>query len=92
MVVRREGRWSLRVLEELFCLGVVLGLDLGVVDEVSLDALVVDELETVAVERVGALAAGDVGHGDVEGVDGSVIRLGAAVEVSDAPKNAKELG
>lgn len=68
-----------RVLEQLFSLGVVLGLDLVVVQEVLFLAGVVVELEAVAIERVVGLVASDVGDDDLEGEGGSEVCLWAAL-------------
>lgn len=79
VLVREVGREeNSRVLEQLLGLGVVLGLDLGVVDKVLFLAGVVVELEAVAVERVVGLVARDVGDGDLEGEGGSEVCLWAA--------------
>ncbi len=67
----RWSRWVQeelsRVFQELFYFWVVLGLDLLVVDEVLLLALVVHVLETMAVNRVFTLFAGDVVDDDTLG-------------------------
>ena len=73
-----DGEWDSRVLQQLLSLGVVLGLDLVVVDKLLFIAGVVVELEAVAIERVVGLVAGDVGDGNLEGVGGSIVGLGAA--------------
>jgi len=73
-----DSEWGSRVLQQLLSLGVVLGLDLVVVDKLLFIAGVVVELEAVAVERVDGLVAGDVGDGNLEGVGGSIVSLRAA--------------
>jgi hypothetical protein len=65
----------------LLCFGVVLCFDLGVVEEVGLDALVADDLEAVGVKGESVFVAGNVCDGYGEGVDGPVIGFGAAGEV-----------
>lgn len=68
-----------RVLEQLLGLGVVLGLDLVVVEEVLFLAGVVVELEAVAVERVVGFVSGDVSNGDLQGEGGPEVCLWAAL-------------
>ncbi|KAB8616627.1 hypothetical protein FH972_025962 [Carpinus fangiana] len=60
---------GLRVFEQLLGLGVVLGFDLVVVEEVLLGAGVVVDLEAVAVEGVLLRLTSDVVDGHVDGVE-----------------------
>ena len=74
----RDERRDIRVLEQLLRLGVIVGLDLVVVDKGLLLALVPVDLEAVAVERVLVLAAANVCHEHVGGRRGNFVRLRAS--------------
>jgi hypothetical protein len=68
----------LRVFEELFGLRVILGFDLLVVYEVLFLALVVVDLEPVAVQSVVTLLAADILNDYIVGDEWTVvIRLGS---------------
>ena len=71
--------WSnLRVLKQLLRLGVILRLDLVIVDEVLFHARVPVELEAGAIEAVFFLSASYIAYGHGMRFIGTVVRLRAA--------------
>ena len=68
----------LRIFEELLSLGVILSLDLFVVEKVLLYACVLVELEALLVEGEFLLTAADVMDCHVEWLDRSLVSLGLA--------------
>ena len=68
-----------RLLQKFLDLGIVFSLDLFVVNEVFLAALVAVDLETMAVESVFVLFAGNVTDRDIDSLCGAQVRLGLPV-------------
>jgi hypothetical protein len=58
---------NLRILEKLLSFGVILRLDLRVVDEIFLLALMLHVLEAVAINGVFLLVSGDIVYGNILG-------------------------
>lgn len=68
----------LHVLEKLFRLGVVDGLDVLIVDEIFLLRHVGVDLEALLVEGILGLVASDIGDLDGVRIYGALVRLGPA--------------